>query len=180
MATTDVILTEKIEGLGVEADVVTVKAGFARNFLIPQKKAYAVSAGNLRRLNQLKARRAEREAQELNEAQELARRINKIKINLTLETGQAGKAFGSITSNDLAERLKIELGGGQEIDRHRIQLDRPIKESGTHEVPIKLHADVVAKLTVKVTAATPPEAPAAAEDEESPRGRRTRPPRDRG
>lgn len=173
MATTEVILTEKIQGLGVEADVVTVKAGFARNYLIPNKKAHAVTAGNLRRLNQLKARRAEREAHELNEAEELGRRINKIKLNLVLETGETGKAFGSITANDLAERLKGELGG-TEIDRHRIQLDRAIKETGTHEVPIKLHADVTAKLTVNVKASTPEVESDEAETAAKPKGRRTK------
>jgi large subunit ribosomal protein L9 len=157
MATTDVILTEQIPGLGVEADVVTVKAGFARNYLLPRKKAHAVTPANLRRLNQLKGKRAAREAEEMNQAEELARRINKIKLALTLETGEKGKAFGSITSHDLAERLKGELGG-LEIERHRIQLDRPIKETGTHEVPIKIHADVIAKLvfTIKAASAEPP------------------------
>ncbi len=151
MATTDVILTKKIKGLGVEADVITVKAGYARNYLIPQGLAYGATSANLRRLNQLQARRAEREAAELNDSQELARRIGKMKLQMTLETGESGKAFGSITSNDLAERMKTELGD-PEFDRHRIQLEKPIKETGTHEVPVKLHADVVAKLTVVVKA----------------------------
>src|ERR1700758_1756803 len=98
MANTQVILTEPIAGLGAEADVVKVKLGFARNFLIPRGKAYEVTKGSLRQLNSLKAKRAEREARELNEAEDLARRINKLKVTMTLETGETGKAFGSITA----------------------------------------------------------------------------------
>lgn len=149
MPTSEVILTENIPGLGAEADIVKVKAGYARNFLVPQKKALAVTPTTLKKINMLKAKRAEREARELNEAEELARKINKLKITLTLETGESGKAFGAITSKDIADRLKGELGG-IEIDRHRIVLERPIKDSGAHEVPIKLHADVTAKLNLNV------------------------------
>ena len=114
MPTTEVILTEKIANLGAEADVVKVKRGYARNFLIPRGKALEVTTTALKRLNLLKAKRAEREATELNEAEELSRKINKLKITLELETGEQGKAFGSITANDIAERLKSELE-----DRHR-------------------------------------------------------------
>ena len=163
MATTQIILTEKIASLGAEADVVKVRRGYARNFLVPQGKALEVTPATLKRINVLKAKRAEREANELNEAEELARKINKLKLNLELETGANGKAFGSITATDLAERLKSELGGKIEIDRHRIHLEKPIKETGTHEVQVKLHADVVAKLTVNVKAKT--EEGAAAEPE---------------
>jgi large subunit ribosomal protein L9 len=152
MSTTEVILTEKISNLGAEADVVRVKRGYARNFLVPRGKALEITPATLKRLNLLKAKRAEREAQELNEADELARRINKLKITMELETGESGKAFGSITAADLAERLKVELGGKIEIDRHKIHLDKPIKETGAHEVQVKLHHDVTAKLTVNVKA----------------------------
>src|SRR5580704_3191900 len=110
MSTTEVILTEKIANLGVEADVVKVKRGYARNFLVPRGLALEVTPASLKRLNLLKAKRAEREAKEL------ARRINKLKITMELETGGSGKAFGSITAADLAERLKKELGGHLEID----------------------------------------------------------------
>ena len=152
MATTEVILTEKIETLGAEADVVKVRAGFARNFLIPQGKALEVTPSTLRRINLLQTKRAEREARELNEAQELSRRISKLKLNLELETGETGKAFGSITASDIADHLKAELGGKIEIDRHRIQLERPIKESGAHQITIKLHHDVSTVLNVNVKA----------------------------
>jgi large subunit ribosomal protein L9 len=161
MANTQVILTEPIAGLGAEADVVKVKPGYARNFLIPRGKAFEVTPSTLKQLNQLKAKRAEREARELNEAEELARRINKLKITLSLETGGSGKAFGSITAKDIADRLKGELGG-VEIERHRIVLERPIKDTGEHEIEIKLFHEVVARLniTVKSTSEAGAEKPA--------------------
>lgn len=163
MPTTDVILTEKIASLGAEADVVKVKRGYARNFLIPQGKALEVTPATLRRLNQLKSKRAEREAKELNEAEELARRINKLKITLVLETGETGKAFGSVTAKDIADKLKSELG--VEIDRHRVELERPIKDTGAHEVTIKLHSEVAATLNVNVKSASEEAAAPAAQAE---------------
>ena len=175
MATTEIILTEKIEHLGAEADIVKVKRGYARNFLVPQGKALEVTAGSLKRINNLKAKRAEREGREMNEAEELARRINKLKITVELETGGTGKAFGSVTAADLAERLKKELGGTLEIDRHRIHLERPIKETGEHEVSIKLHHDVTAKLTVTVKAKGSEAAPEAKAEEAEEKGFKARP-----
>ena len=153
MAVTEVILKENIPGLGAEADVVKVRRGFARNFLVPQGKAYEVTAANLKRLNLLKAKRAEREARELNEAEEFARKINKFKLDFTLETGETGKAFGSVTAKDIEDKLLAEAG--IQLDRHRIRLERPIKESGEIEVPIHLHADVTATLKIEVKAHTP-------------------------
>ena len=153
MAVTEVILKENIPGLGAEADVVKVRRGFARNFLVPQGKAYEVTPANLKRLNLLKAKRAEREARELNEAEELARKINKVKLELTLETGETGKAFGSVTAKDIEDKLFAEAE--IKVDRHRIRIERPIKESGEIEVPIQLHADVTATLKIEVKAHTP-------------------------
>jgi large subunit ribosomal protein L9 len=153
MAVTEVILKENIPGLGAEADVVKVRRGFARNFLVPQGKAYEVTPGNLKRLNLLKTKRAEREGRELNEAEELARKINKVKLDFTLETGETGKAFGSVTAKDIEDKLLAEAE--IKIDRHRIRLERPIKESGEIEVPIQLHADVTATLKIEVKAHTP-------------------------
>jgi large subunit ribosomal protein L9 len=178
MSTTEVILTEKIANLGVEADVVKVKRGYARNFLVPRGLALEVTPATLKRLNLLKAKRAEREAKELNEADDLARRINKLKITLELETGETGKAFGSITAADLAERLKKELGGHTEVDRHRIHLEKPIKDTGEHEVTIKLHHDVTAKLIVNVKAKNSEEAAAEGEEkkpEEKEKGFKAKP-----
>src|SRR6266513_4665071 len=137
MPLTELILTENVPGLGGEADVVKVRRGYARNYLLPSGKAYEVTPASMRQLDNLKKKRAEREARELNEAEELSRRIGKLRVSFTLETGETGKAFGSITAQDIVTRLKNELGN--EIDRHKIVLDRPIKDTGEHEVTIKLH-----------------------------------------
>jgi large subunit ribosomal protein L9 len=152
MAHTEVILTTNLPPLGAEADIVRVRRGYARNFLVPQGKALEVTKGSLRAVNSLKQKRAEREAREVTAAEELATRINKIKLNLTLETGESGKAFGSITAKDLTEKLEAELKDVT-LPRHAVELEKNIKESGDHEVPVRLHPDVTAKLRVKVSAA---------------------------
>ena len=154
MPLTEIILTENIPGLGAEADVVKVRRGYARNYLLPRGKAYEVTPGALRQLDALKQKRAEREARELNEAEELARRIGKSRFVFTLETGETGKAFGSVTAQDIMNRIKNEIGA--EIDRHKIVLERPIKDTGEHEVPIKLHHDVTAQLVFQVKSAEEP------------------------
>lgn len=145
-----VILVEPVDNLGAEADVVRVRRGFARNFLIPKGKALEVTPSALRRVESLKARRAEREAGELTAAEELGAKVRKLKLELELETGATGKAFGSITAKDLNDRISKELG--VDLPRHAITLDDPIKTSGTHEVAVKLHPDVTVTLGIKVAA----------------------------
>ena len=107
--------------------------------------------------NSLKVRRAEREAKELNDANAVAKRIGKLKLSFVLDTGEGGKAFGSITAKDIGDRLRAE--SGQDIDRHRIALERPIKSTGEFTVDVRLHSDVHAALKVIVTAKNPPPAP---------------------
>lgn len=150
MATVEVILKEKIESLGAEADVVTVRAGFARNFLIPKGKAYEANAGNKRQIESLKILRAQREASELAEAEKTATKIKKLRLKLELATGQGGKAFGSITNKDIAEALLDQ--GKITIDRHSISLDKPIKSTGKFDIPVKLHADVSVDIRLTVEA----------------------------
>jgi large subunit ribosomal protein L9 len=154
MPSTEIILTENVPGLGAEADLVKVRRGYARNYLLPHGKAHEVTPASLRQLDTLKAKRAEREARELNEAEELARRISKARMLFTLETGETGKAFGSVTAQDIVNRLKNELGA--EIDRHKIVLERPIKDTGEHEVAIKLHHNVTAQFVFQVKSAEEP------------------------
>ena len=149
MANAQVILKEKIEGLGAEADVVKVRAGYARNFLIPQGMAYEASRANLRHVEALKAARAKREAEELVGYQEIATKISKLKLKFTLSTGQGGKAFGSETSMDIHKELEAQ---GVQIDRHAIELDKPIKKSGKSDVTVKLHPQVSCTVSVSVDA----------------------------
>ena len=147
MATTEVILREKIHSLGSEADVVTVKAGFARNYLVPEGKAFEATKANLKHLDQLKEQRVKREAQEFEQAQKLDGKLKKLKLDFTLETGQGGKAFGSVTTIDIQKKLTDK---GVDIDRHTIQLSSPIKTSGKHELEIKLHPEVTSKIKINV------------------------------
>lgn len=174
MPSTQIILTENVLGLGAEADVVKVRRGYARNFLLPSGKASEVTPRAMRQLDMLKTKRAEREARELNEAEDLARRIGKLKVTFILQTGETGKAFGSITANDLAERLKQELN--RDIDRHLLVLEHPIKTTGEHELPLKLHHDVTAKFkfSVKSSEEPKPEAAPAEESADKSRGPRKR------
>jgi large subunit ribosomal protein L9 len=148
MPTTEIILTDNVPGLGAEADIVKVRRGYARNYLLPRGKAHEVTPASLRQLENLKKKRADREARELNEAEELARRINKLRVTFKLETGDTGKAFGSITAQDIVTRLKNEIG--EEIDRHKIHLEHPIKTTGEHEVTVKLHHDVTVNFKFEV------------------------------
>jgi len=174
MSQTEVILTAHIPSLGAEADVVKVRRGYARNFLIPRGMAHEVTPASLRMTNSLKARRAEREASELNEANDDAKRLGKLKLSFVLDTGEGGKAFGSVTAKDIADRLKAEAG--HDIDRHRIALERPIKETGDFTVDIRLHADVHATLKLTVTSRNPQPTSAAGEEGDAdarPRARRT-------
>ena len=170
MPLTELILIENVPGLGAEADMVKVRRGYARNYLLPQKKAYEVTPGARRQLDALKQKRAEREARELNEAEELARRIGKTRLVFTLATGETGKAFGSVTAQDIVNRLKNEVGA--EIDRHKIVLERPIKDTGEHDVAIRLHHDVTAQLVFQVKSAEEPKAEPTTAAAEEPKQRR--------
>ncbi len=155
MATVEVILKEKIEGLGAEADVVKVKRGFARNFLLPQDRAYEATKSNLRHVKALKETRAKREAQELADAENTATKLRKLRLSLPLSLGQGGKAFGSVTTSDIAALIaeKSRLT----IDRHQLLLEAPIKTLGSFEIPVKLHPSVNASVTIRVVAAETPE-----------------------
>ncbi|MEI8294163.1 MAG: 50S ribosomal protein L9 [bacterium] len=168
MAFTEVILTANIPKLGAEADIVKVRRGFARNFLFPQGKALEISAGTLRQINHLKAKRAEREAREVTAAEELASKINKLSVSFTLEAGATGKAFGSVTAKDIHDRIAAELKL-EDLPKHAVVLDKAIKESGEHTVAVKLHADVTAnlKLEVVVNAPAVEEAPEATPERKS-------------
>ncbi|MDF1658449.1 MAG: 50S ribosomal protein L9, partial [Verrucomicrobiales bacterium] len=139
------------EGLGAEADVVKVKRGYARNFLVPKGRAFEATKGNLRHVAQLKEARARREAEERADAENAATKLKKLRLSTELAIGQGGKAFGSVTTADIAalinEKSKLD------IDRHQIDLDKPIKTLGSYDIPIKLHADVDAAITVRVLAA---------------------------
>lgn len=158
MAHTEVILITNIPTLGAEADIVKVRRGYARNFLLPQGKALEITSGSLRRINHLKAKRAEREAREVTAAEELASKINKLALTFTLDAGVSGKAFGSVTAKDIHDRIVADLKL-EDLPKHAVDLDKAIKESGSHTVGVKLHPDVTANLKIEVTVNVPAPAP---------------------
>jgi large subunit ribosomal protein L9 len=164
MAHTQVILKEKIKNLGAEGDVVKVRAGFARNFLLPQSKAYEATPSNLRRKDSLQKVRLEREAKELDEAGKVAAKLKKLKLKLTLLTGQGGKAFGSISTSDIIKAVE-DSAAKVTLDKHQVILEKPIKATGTFEVPVKLHTEVECFLKVTVVAADAPSTEEGAEEE---------------
>ena len=161
MATVEVILKQKIEGLGAEADVVKVKRGFARNFLLPQDRAYEATKANRRHVKHLQDLRSKREADEMAEAESAAGKLKKLRLSIVLSLGQGGKAFGSVTTADIAALIneKSKLN----IDRHQLVLDAPIKTLGSYDIPVKLHPSVEASVTVRVIS---PDGEGAAPDED--------------
>ena len=147
MALQQVILTSVIPNLGAEGDIVKVRAGYARNYLVLRALAYEATPQAKRKLDDLKKKRAEREAKELNEAQEMAARVNKITLTMPLETGATGKAFGSISIRDIEDRLAKDFEG-LKIEKHMLSLEKPIKETGEHKIEVRLHPEVIAHITV--------------------------------
>ncbi len=149
----EVILQQEVPGLGAEADIVKVKPGYARNYLIPNNMALPATSTGKRQVEALKAKRAEREAAVLNEAQATATALSAATLTFQLQVNaETGKAFGSITSANIAERLEsLSI----QVDRHKINLDKPLKEAGEYTVNVNLPMGVEAHLKVVLEAKTP-------------------------
>jgi large subunit ribosomal protein L9 len=178
MPKVEVILTNNIVGLGAESDQVKVAAGYARNYLYPQRLAIPLTQANKRRLEALRQRRAEREAHELNSMTELAKSLSKLICTITVKTGDDGKMFGTVTNGTIADALKTQFD--IILEKKKIHLEKPIRGLGEHEVEMRLHADVNAILKVRVESTNPQpvvvEAPAPAAGKEE-RGERRGGPR---
>ncbi|MEO6258707.1 MAG: 50S ribosomal protein L9 [Thermoanaerobaculia bacterium] len=143
-----VILIDEIRGLGSRGDVVTVKAGYARNFLLPKKMAREATAGNLKAVEQERKKWALLGAKEKVEAQAAAERVKGTKIVVLKRVGDHGQLFGSVTTHDIAEALTAK---GIEVDKRRIEIAQPIKTLGMHQVEVKLYRDVSAVIEVEVS-----------------------------
>lgn len=168
MAKTEVILTHNIVGLGGESDQVKVAAGYARNYLFPQRLAIPLSAGNKRQIEALRKRRAEREAHELNTMTELAKSVRNFPpVVIKVKTGEDGKMFGSVTSGTIADELNHAFAIA--LDKKKIHLEQPLRALGEYDVELRLHTDVTATLKVRVESTTPLAAPEAAAKTEAPR-----------
>lgn len=147
----EIVLLEDVKALGKKGQVVKVNDGYARNFILPKKLGVEATSKNLNDLKLQKANAAKIAAEQLAAAKELAEKIEKLSVTLKMKAGEGGKAFGSVSGKEIAaaaaEQLKLD------IDKKKLVLPDPIKTFGNHEVPVKLHKDVTAKLTVKVVEA---------------------------
>src|SRR3954464_13668384 len=176
MANTEVLLIQPVEGLGGEGDQVKVRAGYARNYLLPRKIAVTLNASNRKHVDSLKKRRAQREQSELNTAQDLAKKLEKTSLAFAVKTGEGGRMFGAITGQDIHDKL---VASGVELDKKKIQLFTPVKTLGKHTVKIKLHTDVTVEVPFDVVSENPiePTAPAEAAAGEKTEKRSERRPR---
>ncbi len=152
MATTKILLLKPVENLGSEGDKVEVKAGYARNFLLPRKIAIPVNKANKKQIEALMNARAIREAKELEGAQKLVQKLEALTIAIAVKTGESGKLFGSVTAADLLARIAQE---GVELPKKAIHLSAPVKELGKHVAHIKLHKDVKIDFEFEVVSENP-------------------------
>jgi large subunit ribosomal protein L9 len=141
----EIILRQAIENLGKPGDVVTVKNGYARNYLLPRGFAFEATPGNLKRITLERGRREAAENDRRESASELAKRLEEVQLTFSARVGEEGKLFGSVTSADIAEQLETQ---GFHIEKRLIDLHEPIKALGVYRVPVKLHADVKPEIRV--------------------------------
>jgi large subunit ribosomal protein L9 len=160
MPKTEVILIQNIVGLGAESDQVKVAAGYARNYLFPQRLAIPLTMANKRHTESLRQRRADREAHEFNTMTELSKGVAKLICVIKVKAGEDGKMFGSVTAGVIADELKHQFD--IVLDKRKIHLEHPIRTLGDHEIELNLHAEVKGTLKVRVESLTPVTAPAAA------------------
>lgn len=144
-----VILADDVRGLGHRGETVTVKPGYARNFLFPQGVAYEATEANVRRLSEEKKKYDEKMLRETAVASEAASKVEGLTVTISKKAGEEGHLYGSVTASEIADALAAK---SIEVDRRRIELAEPIRRVGHHTVHVRLHKDVVATLTVDVTA----------------------------
>ena len=159
-----VILTEEIRGLGTRGDVVAVKDGYARNYLIPKNMAREATPGNLKQIEHERRKWALLAQQEVEAAKKQAAAVRGVRVSIEKRVGEHGQLFGSVTANEIADAL---MEKGIEVDKRRIELEQPIKTIGVHQVEVRLHRDVTAEIEVEVKAQgveTLPEIAAPAEE----------------
>jgi large subunit ribosomal protein L9 len=147
MATANVLLVKPVEGLGAEGDEAKVKAGYARNYLVPQKLAVPLTVANRKQIEALKKARAAREAKDVIKAEELKAKIEGVHIAIQVRAGAEGKIFGAVTAQELYNNITKD---GLELDRKKVQLPTPIKTLGKHTIQIKLHPEVVVDFEFEV------------------------------
>jgi len=149
MAHTKILLREDVDDLGARGEIVRVRAGYARNYLLPRKLAVEATNSNVKQIEQERAALMKKEATERTQAEGQAAQLGALTLEFKRKSGEQGALYGSVTSMDIAEALKER---GYEIDRHRLHLREPIKRLGDVAVPLRLHREVTVELQVKVSA----------------------------
>jgi large subunit ribosomal protein L9 len=144
------ILTQEVTGLGAPGDVVEVKDGYGRNFLVPRGLATRWTKGGEKQVVQIKRARGAREVRDLDHANEIKAALGSTKVQLKTRAGDTGRLFGSVTVSDVAEAVKAS--GGPELDKRRIEIGTPIKTLGAHQVTVRLHPEVSVTLDLTVVA----------------------------
>ena len=144
----EVILRADVPELGRRGDVVSVKAGYARNYLLPRKLAMEATPSNRKQVAEMKAAGARREATEKTAAESLAAQLAEVTLTLTAKAGESDQLFGSVTAMDVADALEAK---GFHIDKRKVQLEEPIKTLGEYPVPVRLHREVTASVRVVVS-----------------------------
>ena len=147
MAHTKVLLREDVDDLGARGEIVRVRAGYARNYLLPRNLAVEATAGNVKGIEQERAALLRKEAKERATAEAQSQQMGSLELEFKRKAGEQGALYGSVTSMDIAEALRER---GYEIDRHRIHLREPLKRVGNYTVPVRLHREVTMDLRVKV------------------------------
>jgi large subunit ribosomal protein L9 len=147
MAHTKVLLREDVDDLGSRGEIVRVRAGYARNYLLPRRLAVEATSGNVKGIEQERSALLKKEAKERATAEAQSAQMSSVVLEFRRKAGEQGALYGSVTSMDLAEALKER---GYEIDRHRIHLREPLKRLGDFAVPVRLHREVTIDLQVKV------------------------------
>jgi large subunit ribosomal protein L9 len=145
-----VVLRDDVENLGHKGDMVDVADGYARNFLVPKGLAIKATPGAQKQADAMRRNRAAQERRNREEAQSVATRLAARTVEIKARAGEGGRLFGSVTSADIADAVQSQLS--VELDRRRIELDEPLKELGEVDVPVRLHAEVDAKIKVAVVA----------------------------
>ncbi|MFF2007755.1 50S ribosomal protein L9 [Streptomyces sp. NPDC058195] len=146
-----IILTHEVSGLGAAGDVVDVKDGYARNYLVPRGFAIRWTKGGEKDVAQIRRARKIHEIATIEQANEIKAKLEGVKVRLAVRSGEAGRLFGSVTPADVASAIKA--AGGPDVDKRRVELGSPIKTLGGHQVSVRLHPEVAANLGIEVVAA---------------------------
>jgi len=147
-----IILTQEVSGLGSAGDILEVRDGYGRNYLLPQRKAILATRGAEKQVAQIRRARSTRDIADLGQARAVRAELEKLKVRITTRAGSGGRLFGSVTAADVVDAVKA--AGGPELDKRRLELPGHVKTTGTHQVTVRLHPEVTATIALEIVAAS--------------------------